>query len=148
MLTQHPRGPSQVSLLLSNLHWGKYGTLVIPHCGCTRSSTISIQPWASYFNSLRLYISSIKQINLFHKAVIRLKWSMTCTVPTVISRALQAFNKYRFLELIWKRRWSTVRTNPFKLILWANKIFKHFYVNTGEWKFLKEITLPIRVTAL
>ena len=28
---------------------------------------------------------------------------MTCTVPTVISRALQAFNKYRFLELIMEK---------------------------------------------
>ena len=136
--SQHPRGLSQVSLLLLNPRWGKYGALAIPHCVCTRSATVSIQPWASYFNSLSLYILSIKQINPISQGCNKVKMKLTCNVPTMISRALQAFNKYRFVELIWKMRWSTVRTNTFKLILWANKIFQHLYVNTGEWKRLKE----------
>ena len=81
----------------------------------------------------------IKQIKPISQGCNKVKMQLTCNVPTMISRALQAFNKYRFVELIRKMRWSTVRTNTFKLILWANKILQHLYVNTREWKCLKEI---------
>ena len=81
----------------------------------------------------------IKQIKPISQGCNKVKMQLTCNVPTMISRALQAFNKYRFVELIWKMRWSTVRTNTFKLILWANKILQHLYVTTREWKCLKEI---------
>ena len=81
----------------------------------------------------------IKQIKPISQGCNKAKMQLTCNVPTMISRALQAFNKYRVVELIWKMRWSTVRTNTFKLILWANKILQHLCVNTREWKCLKEI---------